>query len=480
MTVDVEYVVEVDQQQKVRGRLTHGAEQAEFGPEDIRLDRERSSTIRVLQEWLNRWTALTRAGEKGKYKGLPVQETFSVLGQHLYAVLFHGAVESGFEEARTRATGSSTLRVRLSFALEAQELARLPWELLYRAEGGGHGDFMAKAHRLVLSRRLQLRNPTPTVPASPPIVVRFLVAMPETEAYRQQRADLVAELRKVSEYTQSIVPEVLEHWSDVEAAEMIDRRPYPQVVHVVGLAKRVREQGVDGVRLCLDDERGGVRWAEPRTLLALFDNNGGRAPADQIRLVILHLCEPSPLDFEVTFERLAPELIRKGIPAVLALQYPLIGTAAGRFVQSLYEGLVRWGSIEAAVQSARSDLFNRFETDRLFGAPVLYMQRVDSELFAVPPAVTEAGPATVSAAERPARPSAEFLQNILGGIDRPAAIRAEAEDVIVNTTWAGTWPDLHRQLARQVRTYAHRPDLAEVFQVLVAAAVEEQGRASRG
>ena len=38
----------------------------------------RRRTIEVLRSWLNRWTALTRASEQGKYEHFIVGDTFAV------------------------------------------------------------------------------------------------------------------------------------------------------------------------------------------------------------------------------------------------------------------------------------------------------------------------------------------------------------------------------------------------------------------
>jgi CHAT domain len=251
------------------------------------------------------------------------------------------------------------------------------------------------------------------------------------------------------------------------------------VVHIIGVCRRVRVQNQEIMEIYLDD---GVsaRWQSPGVLVNLFSGNEELATADQVRLVVLHLCEPSPLDFEVTFERLAPALVRKGIPAVVAMQYPLSGNAAGRFIKKLYEGLAEGRSIEEAVQAARSDLFVKFEEDRLFGSPVLYMQSVDSQLLPLPtgsPAGADAGPSSVSAAQAPPRSTLDWLLQQLTAMDEPPAPRNEAAQILQEL---GDWPPLlsevERRLARQVRDYAYRPDLAGVFSALVKVVQQEMSQ----
>jgi hypothetical protein len=89
-----------------------------------------------------------------------------------------------------------------------------------------------------------------------------------------------------------------------------------------------------------------------------------------------------PFDFTASFERLAPELVEAGIPAVLAMQYPMSATAARRFTSTFYGRLAAGDEIDQIVQEARWDMRSRLNDDRLIGTPVLYMQSRDGRLVA--------------------------------------------------------------------------------------------------
>ena len=480
MGVEYEYRVDVTAT-TISGALdTPERNDQRFEPVVVQNDQQRRlqlDTMDVLRSWLNRWTALTRMSEEHNYENLPVRNTFTVLGQHLYATIFTGQVDKGFRTARESARQqAATLRLLLRFDSTADDLAQLPWELLY-----ADGEFLAKEHRLVLSRSLLLREGRiRTLPHSPPLVVRFLVTVPDNDAYREQRVNLLTALRQPAEYSTSIDSEILDKWDEDKAAAML-RTDCPQVVHIVGVCHRVRGQDDnDAMQIYLDD---GItpRWQSPQVLVDLFRDNDKLPQADRVRLVVLHLCEPSPLDFEVTFERLAPALIRKGIPAVVAMQYPLSGHAAGRFVKKLYEGLAEGQSIEEAVQGARSDLFVKFEEDRLFGSPLLYMQSLDSQLLPLQSgtaAGADAGPSSVSTAQAPPRSTLDWLLQLLGGLSVPPDSRAEAERIIRDLSpWPPQLSELERRLSRQARGYAYRADLAKVFLALMKAIKEDvEGR----
>ena len=479
MAVNYEYRIEVrgGPSVTVTGFLdTPESTGAQFGPVTISPDPLRTRTIEVLRSWLNRWTAVQRT----EYSDLAVPKTLEVLGQHLYALIIQGQVEDGLVEARRRA-GTNTLRVLLSFDTQADSLAQLPWELLYDPGANGATDFLARAHRLVLSRSLILPVGRPrTTPKEPPLVVYFIVAIPNTAGYALQRRQLLESLDQPAEYTSSITPEILPRWDTEEIRRRLSTQTHPHIVHLIGVCRRRWYQGELRTELCLDDGAGNERWVGTNALLGLFDDDGSVDPEDRPRLVVLHLCEASPIDFEVTFERLAPQLIQRGIPAVLAMQYPVAGEAARRFVRHLYDKLAERKSIEEAVQDARLVLFTEYEEDRLFGSPVLYMQSLDSQLLPMrtgTPAGADSGPGSVSATGPPPRSQRDLLVRALWDqqAQQPAELLNEVNQFLFDTTWPADLADVERVLTQKVRENANRPDLAVVYAALVKSVQSKAG-----
>jgi CHAT domain len=471
--MDYEYHIEVTKGDRVevRGVLKMPTrEDGRYGPVEIRPDPLRSGTIDVLRSWLNRWTAV----RKTDYTDLPVPRTPEVLGQHLYSMLIQGAVKNGLDQARSAAEAArKPLRVLLAFDSAADDLAQLPWELLYQPGPDDSGDFLARTGSLVLSRRLLLESGVHvTTPKEPPLYVYFVVAVPDTEAYRSERDELLQSLEQPEEYTTSIQSKTLDRWDPEEIRQRLATPPYPHIVHIIGVCHRRWDRGEVRLELCVDDGAGRERWVDTDALLRLFDDDGSRDPEDRPRLVVLHLCEASPLDFEVTFERLAPRLIHRQIPAVLAMQYPVAGAAAQRFVRHLYEKLADRKSIEEAVRDARIMLSTAFNEDRLFGSPVLYMQSVDSELLPMrtgTPAGADAGPGSVSATGPPASSRQDFLLRVLEAQHPPPDLLTEMREFVLQTAWPQAWSDVERILTQKVREHASELELRVLFAAMVGA-----------
>jgi hypothetical protein len=211
--------------------------------------------------------------EHPEYTHLAVRNTFTVLGRHLYDTVFGGDVGQGLKIGRQAArSGSATLRVLLSFQANDDDLAQLPWELLYAGD-----EFLANEHRLMLSRSLSLGGRRVTMtPPDPPLVVRFLVIVPDEEAYRLQRKELLSALPQSTEYSTSIISSVLDHWNAEEAETLLTTEPYPQVVHIIGVCRQTREQNQDVMQIYLNDG-DGPRWRSPQALVNLFSSRGSAA-----------------------------------------------------------------------------------------------------------------------------------------------------------------------------------------------------------
>ncbi|SDM10466.1 CHAT domain-containing protein [Geodermatophilus siccatus] len=424
---------------------------------DDALQRE---TVRVLRLWLDRWPAIRQQ------KKLPVPDTFKLLGSYLYRTVFREAVETKFREVREEAERDDlTLRVDLALGPGAGELAEWPWELLYSPDWGG--EFLAKASGLVLSRSLN-QTRFPNRHQDPPLRVYCIIAVPDTPAYAAQREELTEALTGMTEYSRTIQPEITERWNQKTVQQRLRTAPHPHIIHFVGVCRRRWEGGVLNLQICLDDGSGGHEWASTTALVDLLASGGTPRGENRARLAVLHLSEPSPLDFDVTFERLAPALIQRGIPAVLAMQYPLTGEPAARFIRLLYEKIAEHKSIEEAVQCARGELFVDLQDDLAFGSPVLYMQSLDSQLLPgadAVPGTAGAGPGGVVTTLLPAGSLRDALLAALTVLPESpvtAGVRLEVE--------RNTWPDsavgVGQLLARRIRESVSRPDELVVYEEL--------------
>jgi len=162
--------------------------------------------------------------------------------------------------------------------------------------------------------------------------------------------------------------------------------------------------------------------------LALVSNTGetdeltatqmGRLLADHapLRLVLLNACEGARGGAHDVFSGTAATLIRRGLPAVVAMQYEITDRAAIAFAQTFYESLADGLPIDASVAEARKAVSFSTTSTVEWGTPVLFMQSADGILFVLDSAAPDAQAVPPSrqvpepqAAAQPSRPQASTL-----------------------------------------------------------------------
>jgi CHAT domain len=119
------------------------------------------------------------------------------------------------------------------------------------------------------------------------------------------------------------------------------------------------------------------------------------------------------------FAGVATALIKKRVPAVVAMQFPISDQAAILFARTFYECILLGHTVDAAVVEGRKELHSNKVTASEWATPVLYLRSKDGVLFewekndaaaasAAPVslapgtgAATATAPATATAAEDP-------------------------------------------------------------------------------
>ena len=77
----------------------------------------------------------------------------------------------------------------------------------------------------------------------------------------------------------------------------------------------------------------------------------------------------------------AATLVRRGIPAVVAMQYEITDRAAIELARAFYEALAEGYPVDAAIAEARKAISLAVANSVEWGTPVLYMRSPDGVLF---------------------------------------------------------------------------------------------------
>ncbi len=333
--------------------------------------------------------ALLRSGGRRRQILSSEEQAVQAFGQALFNALFTAEVRSRYDVSQVKAAEQDRgLRVKLRIA--APELAALPWEFLYDSR---QADFVCMSRNTPLVRYLECPQPIQPLAAVLPLRILGMIASPsdleplDVERERRRVEDTLAGLRRDGLVELTWLEG--QTWRDLQRA--IRGGPW-HVFHFVGHGgfDANRDEGI--IVLTDDDGRSRLLMAgELARLLAVHRT---------LRLVVLNACEGAHGGGLDIFSSTASILVRRGIPAVLAMQYEITDRAAVEFARGFYEAVADGLPVDAAVSEARQAVSLAVTNTVEWGTPVLHTRAPDGLLFdlaavatAVPPPSTPAPPA---------------------------------------------------------------------------------------
>lgn len=127
--------------------------------------------------------------------------------------------------------------------------------------------------------------------------------------------------------------------------------------------------------IALADEGGDVyRLAASDLGLLLGEHHS-------LRVVVLNSCESARASALDVFSSTASVLVRRGLPAVVAMQYEISDEAAIQFARGFYEAVAEQLPADAAVTRARRAVRLSRKNTFEWATPVLYLRSPDAQLF---------------------------------------------------------------------------------------------------
>jgi hypothetical protein len=291
----------------------------------------------------------------------------------------------GYRQMQSAIDDAMSLRIRLNIAPEASRLHTLRWECLQ--------DFEPPVRRLgcspftPLSRYLPLTN---TRTRAREQTLRVLVAIASPKDLGEDRWRRFTPLDKEGEWR--AIDRSLEYFGDRVQFELQttpaslkairDRLEAERfhVLHLIGHGGYRRDDPNRPELGYMLLERDADELAAPVT-----DDLLGQLVMDlpSLQLVVLAACHSADRSEADAFIGLAPNMIRSGVPAVVAMQELVSFDTARRFAERFYHslGYESLGHVDIAINHARRSLFLvDQDADWDWSIPVLFM-RGDGQLF---------------------------------------------------------------------------------------------------
>ena len=318
---------------------------------------------------------------------------FRVVGETLFSALFQGQVLrlfTGIYDQSTRQS-HSYLRIRLDIDERAPEIADLPWEFLYWRDAP-----LATQVQTLLVRQWLNMDYGPIAPLAIVGQPKVLLVIPAGSGLMTDRErEIVADTL----HRAGMPYQILEGSVSVQQVEDALAGGEFHILHFIGHGAAAKaEDGTMHGFLAFNARSGPegnsteIDWVDHERIQVLL------SPHASLRLVILNACEGArtsgrgPAGSGSSFIGLVPSILRAGVPAVIAMQYPIRDDVALQFADTFYRRLTagRWaGHVDLALTLARGACYLNFPNDRGFATPVLFLRAQDGHLFDTAAPVTE-------------------------------------------------------------------------------------------
>ncbi len=340
---------------------------------------------------LNNFFAMFEGKQSRRRLETPQEAQARAFGDRLYRTVFPEELDALLVEA-TRAAEAQGQGVRIRLGLDRSPLlVNLPWEYLYRSSAD---EFPVLSNWTPLVRYLPVEQTLPPARVEPPLKILVMISNP---VEYQDTLDTEAEWDRLNialaEPMAAGLVELTRLGSATEAELQRELRRHDiHVFHFIGHGE-FSDTNQDGVVL-LEDDRRRTRLVTGRALGTILQD------CRSLRLAVLNNCEGARTSDLDPFAGMAQSLLRKGIPAVVAMQFEVTDEAAIAFSTGFYGGLGDGFPVDAALAEARKWM-SRASSSFEFGSPVLYLATPDGAIFDVAGAAapTTVGEATTTAGE---------------------------------------------------------------------------------
>ncbi len=302
------------------------------------------------------------------------EELFIELGRTLFQQLFSDEIGAVYRASLgyARAQGKG-LRIRLR--LEPPELGAIPWEYLYDEL---NDLFLGVSPETPITRYIQVPEPPRSITIHSALKVLVVVSnpinlaehgLPELDAEKEKQ--VLSQALGEWERDGLVQLEFLDHAVASEIREKL-RRYQPHIFHFIGHGAFKDDKAY----LVIEDDDRRFRLINERTFREFF------LGSDSTKLVVLNACQTATVSSTETMLGLAPNLVRRGLPAVVAMQYSIHDDTAIQFAREFYRALAIGLPVDTAISEARRGIYIDCGAEtRDWGIPVLFMRAPDGVLL---------------------------------------------------------------------------------------------------
>ncbi|MGI0490569.1 CHAT domain-containing protein [Alkalinema pantanalense CENA528] len=314
---------------------------------------------------------------RGRGQTGPVGEPASVdlvtLGQELYNALFQGTVRDSWMVAQGIAQHQHDI-LRLRLGLKGDRLPRLPWEVLHAGDrplSTGTDVVFSRYHSAftAVGSKLSL-HPTNIQPNQPLRILMVLAAPTDQEMLQlhQEAVHLQAELQRDQDRRfdgPTIELQILDQPGREQLTQALEQGHF-DILHYAGHSNL---GSAGGDLYLVNDKTGLTEVLNGDDLAGLLVNNG-------VRMAVFNSCRGvhGATAGEDNSNNLADALLKRGVPAVLAMAERIPDDVALTLSRLFYRNLKQRYPIDLSLNRARQGLLSSYGSSQLYWAlPILYL-----------------------------------------------------------------------------------------------------------
>lgn len=291
-------------------------------------------------------------------------------GSLLFNSLFQGNIRDLFRSSVGEIARNDQRGIRIRLCIEPPEISAIHWELLYDLN---RDSFLATSTQTPLTRYINVFEPIKELKTQPP--VRILVLIPGGSGLdtAREKKIIVESLEKLGERIQLKVLDGTVTRSAI-SKEFVEEQYH--ILHFIGHGAFERDEGY----LAINSEKN------PNELELVSSKffTGYFKDYPSMKLVVLNSCQGAEVSEVKALAGMGPQLVRKGVPSVIAMQDSIPDQAAVLFATEFYRKLCTgWdrGRVDSAISYARNRMQMDFQDTSTFALPVLFMRSPTGIIF---------------------------------------------------------------------------------------------------
>jgi CHASE2 domain-containing sensor protein len=301
-------------------------------------------------------------------KGNVYGDQLTRFGKFLFQHLFKDEIRDLYRTTLGHVFKEEEKGMRLRLAVIPPEIAILPWELLYDSR---RSCFLATSIKTPLVRYVNLLAPIRELKTEPPINVLITIPAGSGLDVGKEKEMIKKALTKLKGAVEFKILEGTVTTSRI-TDELLSARYH--IFHFIGHGVF---EGNDSY-LMMNSETGESIAVSASAFARCFSDY------PDIKLVVLNSCQGATASAIRPFAGLAPQLVREGIPAVIAMQSTISDSVAISFSRAFYMKLcMGWdrGRVDTAISYARNMIYIDRPATEDFAIPTLFMRSATGVIF---------------------------------------------------------------------------------------------------